>query len=237
MQSGFTHKQPLSLPSVLLNATMLALIFSVFLYLPVAQAANDNAGNVLRITGRATVTTQQGEIRQIKKGTKLAASDIVSTSARSYVRMKMQDSSYIMVRPDSRLVIDEFKFNRKKPANNRSFFSLLKGGFRAVTGLIKDKKKYQYRTAVATIGIRGTDFSVRICNGDCFDIDPVPARGLYLQMHADESFITTNAGTYHFKQGQYAFVANSDAPAILLDGIPDVFDQSPIPSADPDCKE
>lgn len=223
--------------NVIFKTSLFSLIFSVLLFLPIAQAAVDSAGNVLRVTGRATVTKQQGEIQQIKKGTKLAATDIVSTSARSYVRLKMQDSSYIMVRPDSRLMIDEFKFNKKKPASNRSFLSLLKGGFRAVTGLITDKKKYKYRTAVATIGIRGTDFSVRVCNGDCYDIDPVPARGLYLQMHADEGFITTNTGTYAFKQGQYAFVASSDSPAILLDGIPDVFDQSPIPSADPDCKE
>lgn len=207
------------------------------LLLSVDALAKDDAGKVLRVTGRATVTTQQGEIQQITKGTKLQATNIISTSARSYVRMKMEDSSYIMVRPDSRMVIDEFKFNKKKPVEDKGFFSLLKGGFRAVTGLIEDKKKYRYRTAVATIGIRGTDFSLRICNADCYDVDPVPKNGMFLHMHSKESTVYTKAGAYNFKQGQYAYVANSNAPAVLLDGMPEVFAQSPIPSPVPDCQQ
>jgi len=205
--------------------------------LPDTVLAEDSAGNVLRVTGRATVTTPQGKISRVKKGTMLRSSDIVSTSARSYVRLKMEDSSYIMVRPDSRMKIDDFKFNRKKPAKSRSFFSLLKGGFRAITGLIENKKKYRYRTAVATIGIRGTDFSVRVCNSDCYDIDPVPANGLYLQMHSKQSIIYTNAGEYNFSEGQFAYVANSDSPAVLLDDMPEVFEQSPIPSPETDCQK
>jgi len=200
-------------------------------------AAKDTAGNVLRVTGRATITTQQGEIQKIKKGSKIEATDIISTSARSYVRMKMEDSSYIMVRPDSRMMIDEFQYNKKKPAKNKSFFALLKGGFRAVTGLIEDKKKYRYRTSVATIGIRGTEFSVRVCNADCYEVDPVPENGLFLEVHDHTVIITTKAGDFKFTKGQYAYVANSSAPAILLDGIPDVFDQSPIPPPEGDCDE
>lgn len=207
------------------------------LLLPGNVLADSDAGNVLQVMGRATLTTPQGNIRKIKKGAKLQSSDIVSTSARSYVRLKMVDSSYIIVRPDSRMKIDEFKFNKKKPAKNRSFLSLLKGGFRAVTGLITNKKKYRYRTPVATIGIRGTDFSVRVCNSDCYDIDPVPANGLFLYMHSKEGIIYTKAGEYRFTEGQSAYVAGSDSPAVLLDGIPDVFEQSPIPSPETDCQQ
>lgn len=206
------------------------------LLLPVNALAKDDAGNVLRVTGRATVTTPQGEISQIKKGTKLASTDIVSTSARSYVRMKMNDSSYIMVRPDSRMMIDDFKFDKRKPAENRSFFSLLKGGFRAVTGLIENKKKYRYNTAVATIGIRGTDFSARYCNGDCYDVDPVPDTGAYFEVHDKTIIITTKAGEFTFTKGQYAYVRDINSPAVELDHA-DVFDQSPIPSPEDDCPE
>ena len=206
------------------------------LLLSVNALAADDAGNVLRVTGRATVTTPQGEIQQIKKGTKLNSTDIISTSARSYVRMKMADSSYIMVRPDSRMKIDEFKFNKKKPAENKSFFSLLKGGFRAVTGLIEDKKKYRYRTAVATIGIRGTDFSVRYCNGDCYDIDPVPPNGMWLHMISDEGTVYTENNEYPITSGQYAYLEHGTAPLEYLDGVPGVFEE-PIPSPDLDCQE
>ena len=217
--------------------TAFCVVVCLNLLLPVNAFAEEDAGKAMRVTGRATVTSQQGEIRRITKGTKFKSTDIVSTSARSYVRMKMGDNSYIMVRPDSRMMIDDFKFNKKKPTESRSFFSLLKGGFRAVTGLIQDKKKYRYRTAVATIGIRGTDFSVRYCNGDCYDIDPVPQKGMYLQMHSDDGYVTTKTGTYPFKQGQFAFVPSFDSPAVLLDSMPDVFFYSPIPDPKPGCQQ
>ena len=145
----------------------------------------------------------------------------------------MQDETYIMVRPDSRMVIEDFKYSEKKPEESRGFFSLLKGGFRAVTGLIKDKKKYRYNTSVATIGIRGTEFSVRVCAFDCYDIDPVPENGLFLEVLDHDVTITTTAGEYTFTKGQFAYVAGSDSPAVTLNNVPDVFDQSPIPPADP----
>ena len=214
----------------------LRLVICISLLVPALVQAQDNAGNVLRVTGRATITSPDGQIRKIEKGAQLKSTDIISTGARSHVRMKLEDESYIMVRPDSRVSIDDFKFIRKNEEENRGFFSLLKGGFRVITGLIKDKKKYKYRTTVATLGIRGTEFSVRVCSADCYDIDPVPKDGLFLEVHDMEVTITTKAGVYTFTKGQFAYVADSDSPAILLDGIPDVFDQSPIPPANPaDC--
>ena len=216
----------------------LSLVVCISLLAPVLVQAKDTAGNVLRVTGRATITSPDGQIRKIKKGSSLKSTDIISTSARSHVRMKLEDESFIMVRPDSRVSIDDFKYDKKKQAGNRGLFSLLKGGFRVITGLITDKKKYKYRTAIATIGIRGTEFSVRVCGADCYDIDPVPKDGLFLEVHDQEVIITTKAGVYTFTKGQFAYVADSNSPAILLDGIPDVFDQSPIPPANPaDCEQ
>jgi len=217
------------------NIRNIALILTVLVtsIFSTTALARNPAGDVLRVTGRATVTSPDGQIRKIKKGTEIKSTDIVSTSSRSYVRMKMQDQSYIMVRPDSRMVIEDFKYSEKKPKENRGFFALLKGGFRAVTGLIRNKKKYRYNTAVATIGIRGTEFSVRVCAYDCYDIDPVPQNGLFLEVLDHDVIITTKAGEFTFTKGQFAYVAGSDAPAVMLDNIPDVFDQSPIPPADP----
>ena len=217
---------------------LISLIFVGLSLIPAQTFARESAGDVLRVTGRATITTPDGQIARVNRGTTISSRDIVSTSARSYVRLKMEDSSYIMVRPDSRLVIEDFKYNKKKPEQNRSFLSLLKGGFRAVTGFIKNKKKYSYRTTVATIGIRGTDISVQVCAQDCYDVEPVPENGMFLAVNDGEAIITTGAGEYHFRKGQYAYVADKDSPAILLDEVPDIFLQRYIPGADPEsCKE
>ena len=61
----------------------------------------------------------------------------------------------------------------------RAFFRLLKGGFRAVTGLVgrRDRSNYRVATPVATIGIRGTDYVVVMID-PAIAADPVLAASL-----------------------------------------------------------
>jgi len=211
----------------------------VFLFLtlttaPGVQAAS-SAGYIHALKGRATATTTDGDVRRLHRGSELQGGEIVSTASGSYARLRLVDKTWIMLRPDSRFVLDEVTFDEEEETGF-GFFSLLKGGFRAVTGLIKKKLNYQFRTTMATIGIRGTSFMVRLCNGDCFDTYPAPANGLYIQVLEGGLVIKNNAGTFTFQAGQYAYLANANAPAVALDFPPDVFIQSPIPVADPaDC--
>ncbi len=59
--------------------------------------------------------------------------------------------------------------------SSRAFFRLVKGGFRSVSGLIGKLNREDYRvsTPVATIGIRGTVYSARLCEGACEDRDQI----------------------------------------------------------------
>ena len=59
--------------------------------------------------------------------------------------------------------------------SSRAFFRLVKGGFRTVSGLIGKASQDDYRvnTPVATIGIRGTRYGVRICQGECADREEI----------------------------------------------------------------
>jgi len=209
---------------------MLGLILFVSM-LPAASFAATKAGQVVSITGRVTATTPDGDIRQLNKGSRLYAKDTITTSYSSYTRLKFDDGSYIMLRPDSRFVIDDFKYAKKD--DDRGFFALLRGGLRVVTGLITNKKRYKYRTSIATIGIRGTGFIVRVCNNDCLDIEPQPKDGIYVEVTEKTIILSNNAGDFVYHQGQFAYISNNDTPAVTLPGRPDVFVQSPIPPADP----
>ena len=211
---------------------ILILLFASF----AAQAkSNDIAGTVQILKGRATATSAEGDIRRISKGSELYSSETISTSSGSYSRLQLKDGSWIMVRPDSRFYLEEVSFE-PETQEGTGFFSLLKGGFRTVTGLIKKKLNYRYSTAVATIGIRGTGFMVRVCNGDCLDIYPVPQDGLYLEV-LDQTVVLENfTGETFYKPGQSVFIANDRAVPQLLSSRAAVFVQSPIPAADPaDC--
>ena len=93
--------------------------------------------------------------------------------------------------------------------STRAFFRLLKGSFRAVSGLIGKGNQDDYRvsTPVATIGIRGTDYFAQIIDAS-FAKDPVlkaslPAGasaegGLYVEQFEGTTVITNNAGKQSF---------------------------------------
>ncbi len=213
--------------------TAVLLIFSVDGY---AQSG-DSAGFLHTLKGRVTVTSPDGEIRRLRRGGKLYSSEMIATASGSYARLRLKDKSWIMLRPNSRFLIEKVEYE-EETQEGTGFFSLLKGGFRAVTGLIFDKLKYRYNTTVATIGIRGTQFMVRICNGDCQDIDPQPDDGLYLEVIGDTVVLENSAGQFTFQAGQFAYISGPQAAAQLLDDRPEVFVQSPIPVADPaDCNQ
>jgi hypothetical protein len=213
------------------------IVLTILLLLPLLSQARDErqAGTVHLLKGRATAISQNADIRDLHKGSPLYGEETISTEARSYLRLKLKDESWIMLRPESRFYLEKVEYEQDTQEGS-GFFSLLKGGFRAVTGLIKQKLDYRYSTTVATIGIRGTDFMARICNGDCLDIYPVPEDGLYLEVVKDSVVLTNGTGETTYHSGQYVFISSYGAVPQLLDFRPDVFVQSPIPVADPaDC--
>jgi len=113
---------------------------------------------------------------------------------------------------------------------------LLRGGLRTVTGAIgrNDPENVEVRTPVATLGIRGTDFEVRMCAGDCLDVDPAPRDGLYAGVNRGTVVIMNAAGEVVSTAGQFAFVANLGMLPSSLPFRPRALGQDPMP--DPlDC--
>lgn len=105
---------------------------------------------------------------------------------------------------------------------SRAFFRLLKGGFRAVSGLIgkTDHNEYRVTTPVATIGIRGTDYFAEIIDA-AFARDPVlratlppgvsAEGGLFVKQYEGSTTITNN-------QGQQTFVNPNEHVVTLPNG-------------------
>lgn len=111
----------------------------------------------------------QGQIpRTLGKGLSLKEGDRVTTAEGAAAIVKLQDGTRMTVRPNSDLLIQQYKF-KENAADNSMVMQLLKGGFRAITGLISKSSPDAARvvTKTATIGIRGTDFDARICTTDC----------------------------------------------------------------------
>ena len=127
---------------------------------PVAgQAA---AGRVQFAIGNAIGVDKNGNERRLSRGGVVESGDTIRTGRRSRVQIRFADNSFTSIKPNTEFRVDEFEFEETKQEESRSFFSLLKGGLRTVTGLIGKARKKAWRmsTPVATIGIRGTGGSI-----------------------------------------------------------------------------
>ena len=106
--------------------------------------------------------------RTLGKGLALSEGDRLTTSDGASAIIKLQDGTRMTVRPNSEMVISQYHFKENAP-DNSMLMQLVRGGFRAVTGLISKSSPSAARvqTNTATIGIRGTDFDARLCTRDC----------------------------------------------------------------------
>lgn len=218
-----------------------------WLIVPAAVAA-EPAGDVTLLTGRATAAGVEGDIRPLEKGGVVYAGEVINTGPNSYLNIKFTDGGRVLLRPNSRFQIEQYSYtgtagtgarqgrdsgspNVEAESEGNALFRLLKGGFRAVTGLIgRDRREnYRVRTPVATIGIRGTDFEARLCQGDCFDIDPMPRDGLYTGVFDGGIELQNAAGTIGRDAGQYGFVPGFDQPPVGLRRRPRALAQDPMP--------
>lgn len=168
-----------------MNLKFSSLALALALVLPCGSALAAAAGQVTLLTGRATSASSDGTIRNLDKGSPVFSREFISTGSNSFVNIKFADGGAILIKPNSRFHIEQFAYTssaEKKSKNaapatpapqrataSRAFFSLLKGGFRAVSGLIgkTDRNEYRVTTPVATIGIRGTDYEAILCDDAC----------------------------------------------------------------------
>jgi len=127
-----------------------------------ASAYAGVAGHIQFVSGNVQIISPTGQTRMAQKGDAVNEGDTLTSASRSTAQIKMQDGGFFAVRPETRMKIDKFAFSGKVDGSERGFFSLVKGGFRAVSGLIGrvNKQNYKVTTPSATIGIRGTDYEV-----------------------------------------------------------------------------
>ena len=190
------------------------------------------AGNVQFVHGSVQLVNSAGQARALQKGDAVHESDTVTTAIGASAQIKMRDGGYIVIRPDSRLKFDSFIFSGEEDGTERSFFSLLKGGIRAITGLIgqRNKKSYRITTPESTIGIRGTDHETFVVTAGS-PLAAVAPLGTYNKVNRGETTITTDKGTISVLPNQMGFAGAADQIPQLQPLNLNLFTVAPAPQA------
>ena len=136
------------------------LFLGVLGFTSIASAA-DIAGRVTFALGEVVVSDDKNNKRSVFKGDLIRSGERIETSNNGRVQVRMTDGGTIVLRPNSVFEITRYSFSKDNPEIGTVLFNFLKGGARAISGAIgkANRENYQFKTPVATIGIRGTDYS------------------------------------------------------------------------------
>lgn len=192
-------------------------------------SSHANAGKVLFVLGGASIERGQTALAA-QRGAQIQAGDTLVTAAAGRMHLRMADGAMISLKPDTRFTVEQYELpaaaqaeaessdeansgsqsggliGQSRASGGSAVLNLVRGGFRTITGLIgrRDKAAYQLKTPVATIGIRGTDFSVYQCAGNCNSDD-----GLYLGVWDGGITVQNDGGADDFDAGEFGYVPNS----------------------------
>jgi hypothetical protein len=181
-----------------------------------------SAGTVTHLSGTLAVTRPDGSARILSRRSEVSSGDLLSTQRDSYAQINFTDGSTMTLRPNSQMRIEDYRFTQDRPQEDNSFFRLLKGGLRTVTGLIGkrgNQDAYRIGTTTATIGIRGSSGDTLECTEGCDGVtlnsDRLP-RGLYHATYTGSYVLSNQGGDLVVEERQLAFVRDrTSVPQIL----------------------
>jgi hypothetical protein len=170
-------------------------------FLPASFAFAAPAGQITQTSGYVAVTGPTGAVKSAGSGQPLEAGETVTLGDGANAVIKFQDGQIIALQSKSIFKVNSYKYDQAAPEKGESFFSIVQGGLRAITGLIGNANKPGWRlaTPTATMGIRGTDFMAVI------------NQATYLKVDAGSISAINSAGTAVFTVGQTGVVATGTA--------------------------
>ena len=191
-----------------------------------AALAQVSAAKVMAVAGSAKAIDAQGHERLLEKGGEVRTGERIVTPEGALVQLRLNDGGYLSVRPGTDMVIDRFVLDEKDASKSNFLVSLVKGGFRSITGLIgrTNPSGYQIRAGTSTLGVRGTDHEPMMIPDGLPAMAKLGAPGLYDKVNDGETFIRNAGGMLALKRGEIGFSPlNTDKPPQPLRNIPDFY--------------
>ena len=198
--------------------------------------APDIAARVALLSGQAVAIDRLGGTRPLGVGGAIFAGDIVETRVQSYAVLAFLDEGRVTLHPGARFLLERFRYEPGRIEAGLFVGRLLRGGIRALTGLIarRHPQGYEMQTLVAYVGIRGTGFDAW-CSGACESETEAardPTGGLYVNTWEGEVEVRNPAGAPTVGVGQTVLVTGRNVPPVRLPEAPPFMREAPGPRPD-----
>jgi hypothetical protein len=193
-----------------MTTTFLRTALAALLAVPALAFAQ---ATVQHLSGTLSAIRADGSVRLLSERSEIREGDVLSTERDSYAQVKFTDGGTVTLRPNTQVKLDGYAFSEKEPQRDNFAMSLLKGGLRAVTGLVgKRNSNYRMSTATATVGIRGTDFTAIVILPGGGSLEP----GTYVTV-ADGAIGMISGGAEQLVgAGQTGYAGSLQLPARLI---------------------
>jgi len=146
-------------------STWLILLCLGFLFLASGQPAlaSEPAARVIVATGKVSAVGADGT-RDLRRRSPIEVGESVVTGDGARAQLRFSDGAIVSLDANSELLIEAYTQNPEEPEKSRALLRMVTGGLRSITGAIAEgyPEGYEVETPLASIGVRGTDFRIRL---------------------------------------------------------------------------
>ncbi|BBU27566.1 hypothetical protein BTHE68_13000 [Burkholderia sp. THE68] len=202
----------------MMRARHVLLLLLVLLAMTARAASAEPVATITALVGNVAIQSAGGAQRVAAVGGGIDNGDTVQTGVASEIVMIFTDKQRVYLKPGSVFRVDDFHYAANAPQEDRSFLSLVKGGLRAVDGLVAKEGKpdnYRVKTPTSTIGIRGTEYSVT----DCANLEPggnADCKGDQIVVYDGQIVVINQVDRQIVRAGEGAIVISARLPFGVL---------------------
>jgi len=171
-------------------------------------ARRKQVGVVEKAHGRVIAIDEYKRSRDLNVGKAVFLGDKIVTGEDGYLRLKMIDKAILDLHCYSIMVIEDYAIKGKR----RSIINLLQGSIHRVTGTIGKLTGdvYEMKTPIANVGVRGTEYALRVYQSKGCGGSANADNGFYLEVIKGLVNVHNKAGKLLVAKGDTAYVPLPD---------------------------
>lgn len=180
------------------------------------------------VTKGTYLLERQGIIRNPSSENTAFVGDTVTTQDESVVRIQFTDESVFSLGSNSRFLIEEYVYAEERPVNGfRAKLHVLLGAVSGISGRIGEDESdfHSINTPISTIGLRGTEYTIRHCEEDCGDL-----QGTSLAVTEGAVAIANEVGEQELNENEFIQAASTDELSPVTDIPPGFLDLEADPA-------